>query len=91
MIHERVGDHVPVMGVGMPLAPEEVMKAFETGVPFIALGRELIMEPQWVQKVQAGEENKIRTTLSKKDQKELAISDKMWEYYTGIPGWLPIV
>ena len=49
------------------------------------------MEPQWVQKVQAGEEDKIRTTLSKKDQKELAISDKMWEYYTGIPGWLPIV
>ena len=42
-------------------------------------------------KVQAGDEDKIRTTLSKKDQKELAISDKMWEYYTGIPGWLPIV
>ncbi|MEE3956174.1 hypothetical protein [Peribacillus frigoritolerans] len=38
-------------------------------------------------KVQAGEED----TLSKKDQKELSISSKMWEYYTGIPGWLPIV
>ncbi|MFF2447942.1 NADH-dependent flavin oxidoreductase [Neobacillus sp. NPDC058068] len=91
MIHERVGDRVPVMGVGMLRTPDEVMKAFETGVPLIALGRELIMEPQWVQKVHAGEEDKIRTTLSKKDQKELAISDKMWEYYTGIPGWLPIV
>ncbi|SDD66195.1 NADH:flavin oxidoreductase / NADH oxidase family protein [Priestia aryabhattai B8W22] len=91
MIHERVGDRVPVMGVGMLRTPDEVMKAFETGVPLIALGRELIMEPQWVQKIQAGEEDKIRTTLSKKDQKELAISDKMWEYYTGIPGWLPIV
>ncbi|MEY8189662.1 hypothetical protein AB4X15_08330 [Peribacillus simplex] len=42
-------------------------------------------------KVQASEEDEILTTLSKKDQKELAISDKMWEYYTGIPGWLPIV
>ena len=38
--------------------------AFETGVPFIALGRESIMEPQLVQKVQAGEEDKIRTTLT---------------------------
>ncbi|MDM5214654.1 hypothetical protein QUF94_25050 [Peribacillus sp. NJ4] len=50
MIHERVGDRVPVIGVGMLRTPDEVMKAFEIGVPLIALGRELIMEPQWVQK-----------------------------------------
>ncbi|RFU60568.1 NADH-dependent flavin oxidoreductase [Peribacillus glennii] len=91
MIHERVGDKVPVIGVGMLRTPDEVMEAFGSGVPLIALGRELIMEPKWVQKVQAGEEVNIRTTLSKKDQKELAISDQMWEYYTSIPGWLPIV
>lgn len=29
MIHERVGDRVPVMGVGMLRTPDEVMKAFE--------------------------------------------------------------
>jgi hypothetical protein len=40
------------------------------------------MEPHWVQKVEAGEEEKIRTTLSKEDRKELVISDQMWEYYT---------
>jgi 2,4-dienoyl-CoA reductase-like NADH-dependent reductase (Old Yellow Enzyme family) len=79
------------LGVGMLGTPDEVMKAFETGVPLIVLGRELLMEPQWVQKVQAAEEDKIPTTLSKKDQKELAISDKMCEYYTGMPGCLPIV
>ncbi|MFY0781378.1 hypothetical protein AB1K18_14025 [Peribacillus simplex] len=42
MIHERVGDRVPVIGVGMLRTPDEVMKAFEIGVPLIALGRELI-------------------------------------------------
>ncbi|NIK75396.1 2,4-dienoyl-CoA reductase-like NADH-dependent reductase (Old Yellow Enzyme family) [Paenibacillus castaneae] len=91
MIHDRVGDRIPVMGVGMLRTPDEVMKALETGIPLIALGRELIMEPHWVQKVEAGEEEKIRTTLSKEDQKELVISDQMWEYYTSIPGWFPIV
>lgn len=30
------------MGVGMLRTPDEVMKAFETGVPLFALGRELI-------------------------------------------------
>ncbi|WP_409304875.1 NADH-dependent flavin oxidoreductase [Peribacillus sp. SCS-155] len=91
MIHERVGDRIPVIGVGMLRTPDEVMDAFGTEVPLIALGRELIVEPHWIQKVQAGEEEKIRTTLSKQDQTELAISDRMWEYYTSIPGWLPIV
>lgn len=37
--HERVGDRVPVIGVGMLRTPDEVMKAFEIGVPLIALGR----------------------------------------------------
>lgn len=91
MVHDRVGDRIPVMGVGMLRTPDEVMKTLETGIPLIALGRELIMEPHWVQKVEAGEEDKIHTTLSKEDQKELVISDQMWEYYTSIPGWFPIV
>ncbi|WP_053374993.1 hypothetical protein [Paenibacillus sp. FJAT-27812] len=89
MVHDRVGDRIPVMGVGMLRTPDEVMKALETGIPLLALGRELIMEPHWVQKVEAGEEEKIRTTLSKEDQKELVIPDQMWEYYTSIPGWVP--
>ncbi|MFJ9382487.1 hypothetical protein ACIROD_01890 [Peribacillus sp. NPDC101481] len=51
MFHERVGGRVPVMGVGMLRTPDEVMKAFEIGVPLIALGRELIMEPQWYKNI----------------------------------------
>jgi 2,4-dienoyl-CoA reductase-like NADH-dependent reductase (Old Yellow Enzyme family) len=45
LIHERVGDRIPVMGVGMLRTPDEEMEALETGVPLIALGRELIVEP----------------------------------------------
>lgn len=41
-LHISVGDRVPVIGVGMLRTPDEVMKAFEIGVPLIALGRELI-------------------------------------------------
>lgn len=91
IIQERVGARVPVIGVGMLRTPDEVMEALRTGVHLVALGRELIVEPHWVQKIEAGEEEKIRTTLSKEDKKELAISNQMWDYYTSIPGWLPIV
>ena len=64
LIHRRVGHKVPIIGVGSLHTPDDVKKALDTGVPLIALGRELIIEPKWVQKVQAGEENTIKTTLT---------------------------
>ncbi|MEF2097948.1 hypothetical protein V3595_25415 [Bacillus sp. CFBP9009] len=69
MIHERVGDRVPVMGVGMLRTPDEVMKAFGIGVPLIALGRELIMEPQWVQKYKPVKKTKSVQHFLKKIKK----------------------
>lgn len=91
LIKERVGDKVPVIGVGGFYTPEQVSKALDTGVDFIALGRELIMEPKWIEKVVEGKEESIRTTLSKNDKVELAIPESMWNMITSIPGWLPIV
>lgn len=90
-IHEKVGSRVPVVGVGSLHTPDEVVEALETGVPLIALGRELLMEPKWIEKIQAGQENQIRTTLSKKSQKELVIPDPLWERLIGMEGWLPVV
>ncbi|WP_259418107.1 NADH-dependent flavin oxidoreductase [Bacillus toyonensis] len=90
-IYEKVGDRVPVVGVGSLHTPNEVVEALETGVPLIALGRELIMEPKWMEKVQTGQEDQIRTTLSKEDQEELVIPDPLWKRLMNIEGWLPVV
>ena len=90
-IYEKVGSRVPVVGVGSLHTPDEVVEALETGVPLIALGREMLMEPKWIEKIQAGQEDQIRTTLSKKDQKELVIPDPLWQRLMNIVGWLPVV
>ena len=90
-IHEKVGNRVPVVGVGSLHTPDEVVEALETGVPLIALGRELLMEPNWIEKIQADEEEQIRTTLSKKDQQELVIPDPLWQRLINVKGWLPVV
>ncbi|OLO39320.1 NADH-dependent flavin oxidoreductase [Alkalihalophilus pseudofirmus] len=91
MIHEQVGNRVPVIGVGSLHTPDDVKKAMATGVPLIALGRELIMEPKWVQKVQAGDEGNIATTLTKHDQEKLVVPDILWDKILNIPGWFPVV
>lgn len=91
IIHERIGNRIPIMGVGAVHTPEEALQMLETGVPLVAIGRELLMEPDWVQKIQEGREDQIRTTLPKGAQQELVIPEGMWKVITGMKGWLPVV
>jgi 2,4-dienoyl-CoA reductase-like NADH-dependent reductase (Old Yellow Enzyme family) len=89
IIQERVGDRVPVIGVGSIYTADDALKALETGVPLIALGRELIMDPEWVKKVEQGRENEIVTKINKNQQRELDIPDPLWQAIIHTPGWFP--
>jgi 2,4-dienoyl-CoA reductase-like NADH-dependent reductase (Old Yellow Enzyme family) len=89
IIHERVGKKVPVIGVGSLYSAEEVIKAFETGVPLLALGRELIIDPDWVEKVETGRENEIETKLDTGAQSRLVVPDPLWQAIVNTPGWFP--
>ena len=91
IIQERVGHRVPVIGVGGLSTPEDVVEALETGVPLLALGHALVMEPKWIEKVMNGQEAAIRKTLPQTDQKELVIPDNMWRMITNAKGWFPVV
>ncbi|RNB79719.1 NADH-dependent flavin oxidoreductase [Brevibacillus fluminis] len=91
LILERVGNKVPVIGVGSLYTPDDVAKAMQTGVPLIALGRELVVEPEWVEKVAEGREANIATTLTRDDQEKLSIPDQMWGMIVHTPGWFPLV
>ncbi|WCK52437.1 NADH-dependent flavin oxidoreductase [Aneurinibacillus sp. Ricciae_BoGa-3] len=91
LIQERVGRRVALMGVGSIKTADDALKAIETGVPLLALGREIIIEPEWVQKVEQGRENDIRTTVTKDDQSELIIPDPLWQAIMNTPGWFPVV
>ncbi|MBB6731534.1 NADH-dependent flavin oxidoreductase [Cohnella zeiphila] len=90
IIHELVGSRVPVIGVGAIRTPDEALEALRSGVPLIALGRELIMDPDWVEKLMRGKENEIRTELTLNDQERLGIADPLWQRIIQTPGWFPI-
>lgn len=89
IIQERVGDRVPIIGVGSLLTADDVLKASQTGVPLLALGREIIIDPDWVQKVQEGKENEIITKIDKSKQQELVVPDPLWQAIVNTPGWFP--
>ncbi len=50
-----IDGRVPLIGVGSIYSPEDAKEAMETGADLLALGRELLIEPHWVEKVAAGE------------------------------------
>jgi len=89
-ILDKIHGRVPFIGVGSIHTPEDAVKALDSGVEFISLGRELIMEPDWIEKVQSEKFSEIRTTLSKNDQKSLTIPEPLWKAIINTPGWFPM-
>jgi 2,4-dienoyl-CoA reductase-like NADH-dependent reductase (Old Yellow Enzyme family) len=90
IILEKVGNRVPVIGVGSIHTAEDALKAIQTGVPLIALGRELIIDPDWVEKVAEGRETEIQTVLTKHDQERLVVPEPLWQAIMNTPGWFPV-
>ncbi|WP_345242534.1 NADH-dependent flavin oxidoreductase [Pontibacillus salipaludis] len=88
LIQERVGSIIPVMGVGSLHTANDVEAALAK-VPMISLGREMLMEPDWVEKVAKGEEDQIRTAMKLNQQEELAIPEPMWTKILNVPNWFP--
>jgi 2,4-dienoyl-CoA reductase-like NADH-dependent reductase (Old Yellow Enzyme family) len=79
------------MGVGSINTPDDALNALNSGVPLLALGRELVVEPHWMSKLQADEISEIRTTLRDTDQAALEIPDGLWQMILNVPGWFPVV
>ncbi|GAK47483.1 NADH oxidase domain protein [Secundilactobacillus oryzae JCM 18671] len=71
---------LPLITVGHVASPDQAESIIEAGNDFVAIGRELIREPHWLQKVQNGDEDSIRYTISKSDMAELRITRPLWQF-----------
>ncbi len=91
ILQKEVGKDIPLIGVGQVNTPDDALKAMnDFGIPLIALGRSLIVDPDWIKKVNVGEEETILQTINPDDRENLKIPDAMWEYVNNRPNWLPI-
>ncbi|WP_374120543.1 NADH-dependent flavin oxidoreductase [Neobacillus sp. PS3-40] len=91
IIQEQVGKRIPVIGVGSIFNPDDAIQALKSNVPLIALGRELIIDPDWVEKVENGRETEIETKIDKGAQERLVVPDPLWQAIIHSPGWFPEV
>ncbi|BAX69620.1 NADH:flavin oxidoreductase [Leuconostoc suionicum] len=71
---------VPLIGIGSVETPDDVNAVMSDGADLVAIGREFIREPQWIQKIEKNDLGSIRTLISPSDMEELTIPSVMQVY-----------
>jgi 2,4-dienoyl-CoA reductase-like NADH-dependent reductase (Old Yellow Enzyme family) len=90
LISAKVGQRVPIIGVGGIHTPADAEKVLETGIPLVAMGRELLMEPLWIKKVSENAVDQIETALDTNAQAFLCIPAPLWHGLVARTGWMPL-
>lgn len=90
LIAAKVGGLLPVIGVGGIHTPEEVERVLGVGIPLVAMGRELLMDPHWLTKVKNNTTNQIKTKLDVNSQEKLKIPTPLWELLVTREDWMPL-
>ncbi|MFT8825752.1 MAG: NADH-dependent flavin oxidoreductase [Liquorilactobacillus mali] len=77
---QHTKNFLPLIGIGSVETPADANSVLADGADLVAIGREFIREPQWVQKVANNDIDSIRVKLSPADMDELAIPPVMQTY-----------
>ena len=82
-ISHQLAGRKPLIGVGSVETPRDAEGVLALGADLVAMGRELIREPLWMQKVTTGDEASLRYQLSPVAMDELKIPRAMQDYLKG--------
>ena len=89
IVSEKINGRVPLITVGSVLTADDALEVLSTKSDFIALGREIIMDPDWIEKIQNDREDEVVTTISKNLEKDLIIPEKLFAAMLSTTGWFP--
>ncbi|WP_336046919.1 NADH-dependent flavin oxidoreductase [Solibacillus ferritrahens] len=75
----------PLIGVGSIYTVEEAEQALQLGADLVALGRALLIEPHWVEKVEKGEQ--VYTAYN--ENVDTVLPSPLLKRLKSRPGWVP--
>jgi 2,4-dienoyl-CoA reductase-like NADH-dependent reductase (Old Yellow Enzyme family) len=91
LIAEYIDNRVPVIGVGSIHSPDDAALVLEKGqTDFVAIGRALVVDPHWVEKIQSDEEHTLIHFLTESDQQKAVIPTPLWKLILEVEGWFPV-
>lgn len=81
LLHEWIGGKMPVIGIGSIFTPEDALSALETGVEFIALGRELLLDPRFIEKIKDGKTDEIISYFDPTREDKHELPPNLWKQF----------
>lgn len=69
---------MPVIAAGKIRTPSQAQEAISTGLPLVAIGKGLVINPEWVTLAESGRGHEIQTTLNPQLVLNSTIPDKLW-------------
>lgn len=93
LILNHIAGRVPVIAAGKIRTPSQAQEAISTGLPLVAIGKRLVINPEWVTLAESGRGHEIQTTLNPQLVPELTIPDKLWDQIQASKGtgWFPLI
>ena len=86
----HVNQRTPLISAGKIRTPHQAEEALALGLPLVAIGKAMVMNPDWVELAANHQTDKISTELENEKNPELHIPDHLWHEIKIRKGWFPI-
>lgn len=90
LIVEKANGRIPVLAAGSMVTPDDVASGLDKGLSLAVVGQGLIMNPDWIEKVQNGQESEIQTTIKASTVSELELPEKLWGVIQASGPWFKL-
>ncbi len=90
VLNKYVNNRIPVLVAGGMTTPSMGDQVLDYGVSMVAIGRTLVINPDWVELVESGEEDKIASNLKLDTVDYKKIPPKLITVFEALKGWVPM-
>lgn len=88
VLNSYANNRVPVLVAGGVTTPSMADQVIDYGVSMVAIGRALIVNPNWVELVESGEDEKITSILKLATVQDKKIPAKLLAIFESLKGWV---
>ncbi|MCC5895462.1 MAG: NADH-dependent flavin oxidoreductase [Alkalibacterium sp.] len=88
-ISQHIAGRVTLVGVGAIKTSKDAEKALLYS-DLVSVGKQLIIEPKWVQKIEDNKENTLNTVLNISKPFDYYLPENLWKTIKHVPNWFPI-
>lgn len=89
LIHQWINGRMPLIGIGSVFTAEDALTAVENiGVEFVALGREILLDYDFVAKIKEGREDEIINAFDPNREDQHYLTPNLWEQFN--QGFYPL-